>query len=136
MIGPKLRDGRSVLGLAQGAQEVADIARGGAVFCDRFKQLRHGRALVNEHADEAPRLSQRSGRAKRHAGSWDVTLDLEGQRLQDQDLDHASRPLACFRRFEEAPQESEYLTHGVGGTLALCAGQQQPGQGDVSNSRR
>ena len=64
-------------------------------------------------ADVALRLSQRQGAFQRHKRSRDVALRLVGERLQHQDLDDASRPLACFRCLQEALQESDRLVHGA-----------------------
>ena len=120
-----------VLSLAKGCQEMTDIVRGDPLFRGRFQQDRHGSAFVHKDADVALRLSQRQGAFQRHKRSRDVALHLVGERLQHQDFDHASRPLAFFRCLQEALQESHCLKHGAVCTVALIPGQEHPGQGDV-----
>ena len=56
------------------------------------KQLRHGWAFIQEHADIAFWLRQRQGMLQRHKTSLNITLSLVGKRLQYQDFDNASQP--------------------------------------------
>jgi hypothetical protein len=105
--------------------------RGDPVFGGLFQQDRHGWAFVHKHADVALRLSQRECLLQRHESSRDIVLCLVGERLQHQDFDDASRPLTCFRCFQEAFQESHCLKHGAVCTVALRPGQEHPSQGDV-----
>ena len=58
-------------------------------------------------------------------------MPLVRERPQDQDLDDASRPLALFRRSQEAVQEPDRLVNGALGTLVLISRHEHPGQGDV-----
>ena len=89
-----LTGGRAVLGLANGGQESADVARGDPAFRGRSEQGGHGWALVDEDADVALRLGQRQRASQRRQRSRDVAARLVGERLQHQDLDDAARPAA------------------------------------------
>src|SRR5690348_3969865 len=103
----------------------------GPLFGDRSQQRDERRALISEDPDVTFWLGQRhcpsqGGKRRRH-----VPLRLVGERLQQNDLDDASRPPAFFRREQQALQEPGRLMHGALWALVLMPRQEQPGQGDV-----
>ena len=107
--------------VGEGGQQLIDIVRASFALRGRCasKNCAIGWAFIHKHADIALRLSQRQGALERRKRSRDVALHLVGERLQHQDFDHAARPLACFRCLQEALQQSDCLTHGAVGTVAL-----------------
>ena len=81
--------------------------RGYSATRGRLEQDRHGRALVHEDAGVPFRFGQRQGAFQRRQGSGDLAAELMRDRLQHQDLDHASGPAPSFGRVEETVQECE-----------------------------
>ena len=74
-------------------------------------QQSHWLAFIHKETDVALRLSQRQSTFQRHKSRRDVALRLVSECLQNQDFDYASYPPACFRRLQEALQQSHYLVN-------------------------
>ena len=101
------------------------------MFCGFFQQERHRLAFVHKQSDIAFRLSQHQGTFQRFKRGGNVTRYLVRERLQHQNFDDTSHPVAGFRCLQKTLLQGDSRLSGGVFPQRSCTGDEHSRQGDV-----